>query len=219
MRPLEDRFPPERVAGPIDGFIVLGGAIDLALSRARGQPILNLAAQRIITAAQLARKYPKATILFTGGNPNVFGSNVTEAEIAKSVFHSLGIKSDRLIFERASRDTHENALFSYRLVPKAPSQRWLLVTSAADMPRAVGCFSAIGWPVLPYPTDYHTRERMELAPGLIKGLQQTDWATHEWIGLAYYRMRGWTSALFPGPDGERQRSPQSSSAGTSPSGQ
>jgi uncharacterized SAM-binding protein YcdF (DUF218 family) len=204
MRPLEDRFPPNHLAGPVDGIIVLGGAIDLQLSRERGSPTLNSAAGRMIAAAHLARMYPNATVLFTGGNPNIDDHRITEADVAKSILLSMGISPARLVFERASRNTHENAVFSRRIVPKAPSQRWLLVTSAADMPRAVGCFRAVNWPVIPYPADYHTLERAHIGLGFFKGLQQVDWATHEWIGLVYYRLRGWTPSLFPGPIREQR---------------
>ena len=38
-----------------------------------------------------------------------------------------------------------------------------------------------------------------LFPGLRDGFMTVDWATHEWIGLVYYRLRGWIPSLFPGP--------------------
>jgi uncharacterized SAM-binding protein YcdF (DUF218 family) len=91
-------------------------------------------------------------------------------------------------------------LFSRLLVHVHSDQHWVLVTSAADMPRAVGCFRAVGWPVIAFPTDYHTRRLgMGAIPGLVSGLRNVDWAAHEWIGLIYYRAHGWTASFFPGP--------------------
>ncbi|MGC2718754.1 MAG: YdcF family protein [Candidatus Acidiferrales bacterium] len=199
MRPLERRFPampdlPEHV----DGIILLGGFLDLEQSSALGRPVLDEAAGRIPTFVALARHYPQAALVFTGGDPGLFGSGTTEAAVTWQLFEQLGLASERIRYEDRSRNTHENAVYSQALVKPAPRQQWVLVTSAVDMPRAVGCFRAAGWPVIPYPTDYHTAG-IALFPGLRDGFMTVDWATHEWIGLVYYRLRGWIPSLFPGP--------------------
>lgn len=201
MRPLENRFAPLRVLPDrIDGIILLGGAIDLDRSADRGMVVLNSRAQRMIDFVALANHYPHATLIFSGGNPRIFPSGPTEAEIARHFFGALGVDTARVRFEDASRNTHENALYARRMVRLIPGQRWLLVTSAADMPRAVGCFRAVGWPVIPYPDDYHTNNGdAGLLPGFVDGLETVDWATHEWVGLFYYRLRGWIPELFPSP--------------------
>lgn len=201
LGPLENRFPqPVSMPANVTGIILLGGAIDLKVSEDRNVTALNMRGERMLAFVRLARTYPHATLLFTGGNGSAFHTRGSEAAVARRLFHGLGLVPPRLMFENHSRNTHENAVFSYRLVHPAVGQRWLLVTSAADMPRAVGCFRAAGWPVVPYPVDYHTR-RYGAAwfPGLAKGLMQTDWAIHEWLGLVYYRLRGWTPSLFPAP--------------------
>src|SRR5262249_5963192 len=79
------------------------------------------------------------------------------------------------------------------LKPK-PSERWLLVTRALHMPRAVGCFRAAGFQVEPYPVEF----KQAFAPGS-EALNDLDKAAKEWIGLAAYRLMGKTDALFPGP--------------------
>ena len=202
MRPLEDRFSqPRPMPERIDGIILLGGAIKLDESADRGIPKLNLAAERMLDFFALARRYPHAQLLFTGGDTHIFLKGLTEADVAKDLFSRLGIDPSRIIFEKASRNTHENAVFSKRLVHLTPGQNWLLVTSAVDLPRAVGCFRSVHWPVIPYPVDYHTTQKtIGMFPGLVAGLQQVDWATHEWIGLSYYWMRGWIPSLFPASD-------------------
>lgn len=199
MRPLEGRFPavsdlPEHV----DGIILLGGFIELKQSSDLGRPVLNEAAGRVPPFVALAKRYPQAALVFTGGNPAVFGRGTTESAVARQLFDQLGLASKHIRFEDRSRNTHENAVYSRALVKPAPGQHWLLVTSAVDMPRAVGCFRAVGWPVIPYPADYHA-VRAALFPGLRNGFMTLDWALHEWVGLVYYRMRGWIPSLFPGP--------------------
>jgi uncharacterized SAM-binding protein YcdF (DUF218 family) len=201
MLPLEDRFPPPRpLPARIDGIIVLGGAIAVEESAERGMPALNAHAARMTEFVALSRRYPRAQLLFSAGSADPFANKLTEADIARTFLAEMGVSSDRVIFEDRSRNTHENALYSRRLVQLRPGQSWLLVASAADMPRAVGCFRAVGWPVIAFPTDYRT------TPGgggiglyLPNELRDLDWAVHEWIGLVYYRLRGWTSSFFPGP--------------------
>ena len=89
----------------------------------------------------------------------------------------------------------------YGLARPKPGDVWLLVTSARHMPRAIGCFRAIGWEVVPYPVDYITGGPVDPIANfsLLRGLSRLNRAVHEFIGLAYYYSRGWVSERFPGP--------------------
>lgn len=195
MRPLENRFPTlTHMPAGIDGIVVLGGAVRVDQSRYRSMPVLNEAAGRMETALALARRYPKAKLVFTGGNADPFVTKTSEAAIARHWFDSMGLHA--VTYESKSRNTYENAVLTKALVRPKPNSHWLLVTSAADMPRAIGVFREVGWSLTPYPCDYHTG-RLGFIPGLPQGLMQADWAAHEWIGLVYYRLRGWTPELFP----------------------
>ena len=200
LRPLEDRFPPQPLPDQVDGIISLGGAFNLELTHARGRPALRDTAARMTDFVALARRYPKARLVFAGGSGEIVAGPVTEADAARVFYAELGIDPHRIAFENRSRNTHENAVFAFGLVHPQPGQRWLLVTTAADLPRAVGAFRAAGWPVIAVPADYHAPESGGWAPGLIDGLRNVNWAVHEWFGLVYYRQRGWTPTLFPGPE-------------------
>ena len=125
--PLEHRFealpPPPGTA--IAGIIALGGEF-----------------QRVVTGAELARNHPDATFVISGA-----GEEAAHA-------YALGLPhlASRLVFETASRTTHENAVYTAALLKPAPSGTWILVTSAAHMPRAAGAFRRAGmtihaWPV------------------------------------------------------------------------
>ena len=61
----------------------------------------------------------------------------------EQTFHSL--PESRLVLEDKSRNTIENAVFTRRLVDPKPGERWLLVTSAWHMPRAMGVFRQAGF--------------------------------------------------------------------------
>jgi len=67
------------------------------------------------------------------------------------------------------------------------------------MPRAVGSFRAVGFDVIPYPVDYDTGPDMSIGDDFAGDLRVLGWATHEWIGLVDYRLRGRIAELFPGP--------------------
>lgn len=204
LYPLESRFPPwDGGRGAPDGIIVLGGSIESDLSAAHGVAVFNASVDRIITAAGLARRYPNARVVFSGGNPNLVSSDAAkEADFALPVFESLGFSQDRLIMERRSRNTLENAEFSKALISPKPGERWLLVTSAYHMPRSVGIFRKVGFDVEPYPVDWRVGGRDDLlkfSVFSVEGLGRVDLAWREWTGLLAYWVAGKTSEFFPRP--------------------
>ncbi len=199
---LEDRFPavttpPARV----DGVIVAGGIVDPVLSGDRGQVSVGGAAERLFEMAALAKKYPRARLVFSGGSGSLIYQDRKEAHAVKPLLRQLGIDLKRVIFEDRSRNTAENAAFSYRLVKPKKGEAWLLVTSAFHMPRAVGSFRQAGWEVIPYPVDYMTRGKAELPLqfNFARGLGSLGGALHEFLGLFFYWLNGKTDQLFPGP--------------------
>jgi uncharacterized SAM-binding protein YcdF (DUF218 family) len=82
-----------------------------------------------------------------------------------------------------------------------PGQRWLLVTSASHMPRAVGVFRQIGWPVIAYPVDYRTAGGASIGtlPNVSRRWLEFDDAIRAWIGLIAYWLAGRIASPFPGP--------------------
>jgi uncharacterized SAM-binding protein YcdF (DUF218 family) len=178
--PLEQRFPPWDAArgGPAPiGIIVLGGAISPDVSAARNDPALNEAAERMTAVPELARRYPDARILFSGGSGALIYDEGNEAEFALRLFESLGIPRARILLEDRSRNTVENALFSKAIAQPKPGERWLLVTSGYHLPRAVGIFRKVGFEVEPYPVDWRTRgvaDALRPFPTMGEGLRRTD---------------------------------------------
>jgi uncharacterized SAM-binding protein YcdF (DUF218 family) len=203
MVPLEERFAPFHDDGkPVDGIILLGGAVEAADSAARGRIVANESAERVLDTIQLAHRYPNARILITGGGGTVFGDGTAEAPIIANFLTSLGVNRARIIVEDRSRTTYENAIFSRELNPPQEGERWLLVTSAWHMPRAVGVFEKAGFPVTPYPVDFRTgggSENHRPFAFISEGLRRLDVGTKEWAGLIAYYAAGRTTALFPAP--------------------
>jgi uncharacterized SAM-binding protein YcdF (DUF218 family) len=201
--PLESRFPRTDIgkgAAPA-GIIVLGGAEDSRVDPPRELAGLNESAERYTEAVALSRRFPQARVVFTGGSGLLLRTGPAESVTANRLLQALGVDKARLTLEGRARDTYENAVFTRALVDPKPGERWLLVTSAWHMPRAVGCFRRAGFAVEPWPVDYRTGGRFRLWPSdrLADGLRELDAATREYAGLLMYYLSGRTDALFPAP--------------------
>ncbi|HZL31357.1 MAG TPA: YdcF family protein [Pseudolabrys sp.] len=199
---LESRFPPwDPTRGAPDGIIVLGGAISPELSRDYGTTIVGSDAGRIIAVAKLARAYPSARFIYSGGDASLLADQPDEARYLYPLLDDFGIARARVTLEARSRNTAENAVFSKELAKPQPGERWLLVTSAQHMPRAVGCFRRVGFGVEAYPVAWHTGKDFDLTPRLYIGgnIVQFDTAVHEWIGIIVYWASGRTFTFLPSP--------------------
>jgi len=203
MLGLSERFPAWHADGrDPDGIIVLGGAIEAARAQARNETELNSAAERVLAMLQLARRFPKARIIYSGGSANLFPPYVAEAPFVERLLEEFGVARDRIVIEGASRTTFENATRVRDLVQPQPGQHWLLVTSAWHMPRSIGVFRTVGFDVEAYPVDWRTRgwrDAFKPFPRLSMGLAQSDTAMHEWAGLIGYWWSGRIDELLPGP--------------------
>lgn len=202
IRPLEDRFPA--IASPmqrVDGIVVLGGVVDQFMTRARGQPSINGAVERLTEFMALAKRHPNARLVFSGGSGAVFDQSVKEATAVRQFIASQGMDVSRVQFESESRNTVENATLTKDLAQPKPGERWVLVTSALHMPRSMGAFRAAGWRIIPFPVDYLTSA--DYSPmdgvGFGRGLSALSTAMREWVALAVYRILGRTNSLFPAP--------------------
>lgn len=202
---LEERFPaPDLTAiGSVDGIIVLGGATSNTVATARSTLALNEAAERIVMVPDLARQFTDASVVLTGGVSAFVGASDPKADLMMAALVSIGVEPGRIVRESKSRNTAENASETFALLQPTSDQRFLLVTSAFHMPRAVGAFREAGWrELVPFPVDYRTRGASDgLKPfaEASDGLRRFDTAIREIIGLIAYRLTGRTDALFPAP--------------------
>ncbi|HWT08416.1 MAG TPA: YdcF family protein [Roseomonas sp.] len=201
LLPLEDRFArPATAPAHVDGIIVLGGAVEQNITEARGIPSLNGAAERMTEGVILANRYPDARIVFTGGQGSFVHGGLTEADVARQLWTAMGIPPGRVTYEDQARNTHENAVLTYRMIQPKPGETWLLVTSASHMPRSVAVFRAAGWrDIVPWPVNFRTGHSWAAwydAP-FPERLGQFEWAIREWMGLIAYRLMGRTEAVLP----------------------
>jgi uncharacterized SAM-binding protein YcdF (DUF218 family) len=194
---LEHRFSPLPVSTGVDGIILLGGGLNHCKAGACPDE-LNDSGQRLIAAADLARRYPNATVIVSGGPREADGSS--EASVSAAMLQTMGVSAARIRIEDRSLSTAENARHTAALIAGERTGRWALVTSAFHMPRAIGAFRKAGVHVIAAPCNYRTYGR----PGFLAfrasdALAITDIAAKEYLGLVAYYASGHTSAILPGP--------------------
>jgi uncharacterized SAM-binding protein YcdF (DUF218 family) len=198
---LENRFPQPAAPARVAGVVVLGGAIDTHISFDRSTVAVADAGERITAAAELGRRYADARIILSGGASHLlFDKAETESALTRDLLVRVGVPASRIELEERSRNTCENAVESRAVAAPRPGEVWLLVTSASHMPRAVACFRAAGFPIIPYPVDFRTLQSDPWRPAssIADGLEASDLAAHEWLGLLAYHFARHT-ALFPAP--------------------
>jgi uncharacterized SAM-binding protein YcdF (DUF218 family) len=195
LRQLENRYPPvtsQVDLAPYAGVIVLGGALEPAyMWHIPNQSALGEAAERLTEVLPLLKRQPKMRVLFTGGEGELFTTDLTEAERARRFFAAQGVSDATLILESASRTTFENAVFSKALPGVDARQLWLLATSAWHMPRAMAAFERTGWKVTAYPVDFRAGQATPWTQySMDGGVKKWRIALHEVIGLWAYRLTG-----------------------------
>ena len=202
LTPLEQRFPNGQYPNEdIEGIIVLGGSYDTESHSYLSTIVLKEDTEPLAVMVDLARHYPKAKIIFSGGSEGP-GDTVSEAKIVKGYFISFGIAANRIVTEGRSQTTAENARFTADLLHPAPSSRWLLVTSGYHMPRAMGAFRKAGFDVIAFPAGLRTHGWGEMwRPEDIAAdnLRRVDIGVHEWVGLLDYKLKGYSNEWFPAP--------------------
>ena len=198
LRSLEDRIPRANLPAHVDGILTLGGGLDTAILKSRGVPGPGHGEPRLVAAFELARRYPNARVVFSGGSGEVGGA-LPETQAAQYIFNQMGLSPSRLVLERKSRNTWENILNAQRIANPRPGEIWVLATSAFHMPRAMEVAARLKWKMVPWPTDYLTEQRgLSGFFDVLHNLEFTDMAVHEWIGLMAYRLR----ASPPSRDGK-----------------
>jgi uncharacterized SAM-binding protein YcdF (DUF218 family) len=183
-------FRPELV---YDAVVVLGGMVDDAASRATGETEFTGKADRVLRGLELVRGGHAQHVLVSAGVVLPQPGDVPEAERLAAKLEAWGVPPERIVVEATSRNTRENAIESGRIAAARGWRTLLLVTSAAHVPRAVGCFRAVGIELDVLPVDHRAgdgrgRGWLPRAGALAKS---TD-AIRELAGRVVYRVAGYT---------------------------
>lgn len=202
-RSLEWKYlPPEEIPA-VDTAVVLGGGTDPSIYPRSGVEVSG-AGDRVLYAARLYKEGKVQHILLSGGEIEwLTTSTSSPAEDMAALLTEMGVPPHALWLEKESRNTHENALFSQKILEEKGVQKVLLITSAMHMPRSVALFEKLGVQVIPLPVDYAvTRQEPESGNddligkllGLLPSagyLSDTTNALKEYLGILTYSLQGW----------------------------
>lgn len=174
----------------VQGIVVLGGGVHpQAPEYGLAQPSPNTL-QRLRYGVWLARQTGKP-LGFAGGIGWAALGAATEPEgmVARRVLMEYGAQA-RWIDDQ-SRDTAQNAARMAEILQPAGVRRIALVTDATHMPRAVAAFRAVGFEVVPAPTDFPGPQGspfMEWLPSG-HGIQANRALLREWLARVVARAR------------------------------
>jgi uncharacterized SAM-binding protein YcdF (DUF218 family) len=188
LRPLERRFPSFAVTShatvPIPAphlIVVLGGGANSDPEvpiTSRLSPDLMV---RLAEGLRLHREIPGSKLVMSGDAEMV--------ERMAEVAQALGVDRQDVLLAGGSRDSEEETHHIAPLVGQAP---FILVTSAAHMPRAMGLFRKLGMAPLAAPTHYLApQQRLEpddFFPSANE-LFKSRTAIYEYLGLAWAELR------------------------------
>ena len=197
--PLEARIERPELPSKVDGIVVLSGAELGRISTYWQMPEFNGAVERQLAFMALAKRYPEAKLIFTGASGSLINGQYSQVDVAKRLYEQQGLDSSRIIYEDKARNTAENGRLSHDLVKPKPGERWILITSAWHMPRSIGVFCKLDWPMIPYPVDHRSLpdDQWLIELRLSDHLHSLDLAAKEYVGLLAYYISGKTSALMP----------------------
>ncbi len=183
-----------------DAILVLSGGI-WAKRPPRPTVEIGEAGDRLLYGGYLYRQKKAPALICTGG---VATGGLTLRPIAddmSELLQILGVPPEAVITEGESGNTREHARNLVPIFAKRGDKRVLLVTSALHMPRSLGVFrkACPSIEFIPAPTDFRVTDPVphpwhRKLPGLIptpSSLQAFCEVTHEYLGMAYYRLRGW----------------------------
>ncbi|AQG80752.1 YdcF family protein [Spirosoma montaniterrae] len=166
-------YPPTAV--PRDSVnrvavVLTGGMTNAEKNTPDYRYLLDREADRAGQALYLYKTGAVQKILISGGMGSLpFRAKAIndEGQMTARFLRTAGVRADDLVLESQSRNTHENAVFSARMLRNrfpASQYRYVLVTSAWHMRRAVACFRKEGVAVTPFPGAFLSVRR-SFAPG------------------------------------------------------
>lgn len=178
---------------PYDAAILLGGPTD---NNARDLPeavAYNENVERMHATFELLRSGRARVAIISSGPIEPAGRAPSEAHLLADQLERWGIDRARLVVEPKSHNTTENARETAAIVRERGDQRLVLVTSVYHMPRALGCFRAVGLEVDTLPVDSRAPVDLGRSPlPRADSLARSTMALREFAGRLVYRVRGFS---------------------------
>ena len=185
---------PEKV----EGILILSGATSPFLTKEYDQIALNGSVERLTESIQLMKKYPKAKVFFAGGSGSIDFPDLNHSDVAKKFYESLDVNTKNIFFDKKSRNTYENIVFAKKKFNPNINEKWILITSAFHLKRAISIGEKLGWELIPYATDYKLPKKFKwkLSFDFFNNLGSLQHSSHEWVGIISYYLMGRSSKIF-----------------------
>lgn len=187
LMPLESAYSKVELTGTLPKYIhVLGCGHTTNSHIPLSSEIGLVSLARLNEGVSLYKTYPNMKIIFSG-----YGADdpVSNARKNSQMAVKLGVNPADIILLESPKDTNEEAAAAKNIVKDQPL---ILVTSASHMVRASALFRKIGIKVIPAPTDFQIKGSDSLwqfpSAG---GLGRSEAAFHEYLGLAWGRVKGY----------------------------
>lgn len=179
-----------------DAAIILGGGM-VTIDRPADRLIFQQNTDRVLQAVMLYKKGVVKKLLLSGGSGSMVYKDMLEAPLLKRYLVLTGISPEDILIDSLSRNTHENAVNSAKILHDSiPGGSFLLITSALHMKRAQACFTEQGVATDAFPANKITGQhrRWDVAYLLVPNFENFSlWEKllHEWIGYLAYLMAGY----------------------------
>jgi len=173
LKPLEQSYPKlEAIPNGVETILLLGGERK------------NRAWEALVLYRKMYRKNLNAKIITTGYSPN---GSIPEAERAASLLIASGVNKEDIVVLGKPKDTGEEAQYVKLIVE---DKRFILVTSAYHMPRAMKLFQSNGLKPIAAPTGFTDKYEINYYRALQgDALIMTENAWHEYIGLLWIKLK------------------------------
>ncbi len=190
--------PPTAFADVPDDYdvgIVLTGIANLQ-KEPDDRVYFNKGADRIIHAIELYKRGKIRKILVSGGTGSLKRPDLTEANALLKVLQLFDIPEEDIIIEKESRNTHENALYSAKILNDSFADgKFILITSAFHLRRAKGCFEKVGIATDTFSTDFYTHPTSFTVDSMLLPNESAfdKWQTfiREILGIGAYKLAGY----------------------------
>jgi uncharacterized SAM-binding protein YcdF (DUF218 family) len=182
-KPLETRYDGRHFIDNGEAIVILSGACNVSDPYRRYTSLAPDSYDRTLSAVWLYHSRQPRPMLVTGSRCALAMARLLESQ---------GVASELILQEQRATNTHENAVYSAEILRANRISAVVLVTDAKSMLRAELSFRKAGFPVIPYPVGLETWkfEFSQWIPSW-QAIRANGDTLHEFMGLLWYRWRGW----------------------------
>ncbi len=189
--------PPKKsisdISKPYDVAVVLGGGTTFDFET--GLIDFHESADRFFIALELYKQKKVKKLLISGGSGSMVRTEQIEADFIKQYLIQIGVPEHDILIDNTSRNTHQNAVNSKKIIEQHHFSSILLITSAYHMPRAEACFNKAGLHPDTFPVDFEHGPRIFYFDHLflpqVKAYRLWETILHEWAGFITYKIAGY----------------------------